>query len=90
MTVGGHFGSHIENMKNAYKQLFNARKIKHPSTPSQGSHGQGKVREKWKKFKVREKSGNFELSQGNLKFWQKSGKSQGILEWEVEIGEIRF
>ena len=22
MTFGGHFGSHIENMKNAYKQLF--------------------------------------------------------------------
>ena len=36
-----------------------------------------KVREKSvknkKKFKVREKSGNFELSQGNLKFWEKSG-----------------
>ena len=47
---------------------------------AQGSHGQGKVSEKWKKFKVREKSGNFELSQGNLKFWEKSGKSQGILE----------
>ena len=28
---------------------------------------------KWKKFKVREKSGNFDLSQGNLKFWKKSG-----------------
>ena len=25
----------------------------------QGCHGQGKVREKYKKFKVREKSGNF-------------------------------
>ena len=35
----------------------------------QGSHGQGKM----KKIKVREKSGNFEFSQGNLKFWQKSG-----------------
>ena len=45
----------------------------------QGSHGQGKVSENQKKFKVREKSGNFELSQGNLKFWKKSGKSQGIL-----------
>ena len=45
----------------------------------QGSHGQGKVSEKRKKFKVREKSGNFELSQGNWKFWRKSGKSQGIL-----------
>ena len=22
MTFGGHFGSHIENIKNAYKQLF--------------------------------------------------------------------
>ena len=39
----------------------------------QGSHGQGKVREKCKKFKVREKSGNFEISQGNFKKWQKSG-----------------
>ena len=44
----------------------------------QGSHGQGKVREKSKKFKVMEKSGNFVFGQGNLKFWQKSGKSQGI------------
>ena len=34
VTVGCHFGSHIENMKNAYKQLFYAKKIKHPSTPS--------------------------------------------------------
>ena len=33
-----------------------------------------------KKFKVREKSRNFVFGQGNLKFWQKSGKSQGILE----------
>jgi len=45
----------------------------------QGSHGQGKVREKWFFFKVREKSGNFEIGQGNLKKKQKSGKSQGIL-----------
>ena len=51
----------------------------------QGSHGQGKVREKCKKFKVKEKSGNFEISQGNLKKWQKSGKSQGISESEEEI-----
>ena len=29
--------------------------------------------EKKKKIKVREKSGNFYFSQGNLKFWQKSG-----------------
>ena len=48
-------------------------------TKYQGSHGQGKVSEKLKKFKVREKSGNFELGQGNLKFLKKSGKSQGIL-----------
>ena len=38
----------------------------------------GKVSEKKKKFKVREKSGNFDLTRGNLKFWKKSGKSQGI------------
>ena len=43
-----------------------------------------------KKIKVREKSGNFEFSQGNFKFWQKSGKSQGILESEVEGGETRL
>ena len=59
----------------------------HPSLylHSQGSHGQGKVREKCKKFKVREKSGNFEISQGNLKKYQKSGKSQGISGSEEEI-----
>ena len=34
VTVGGHFGSLIENMKNANKPLFHAKKIKHPSTPS--------------------------------------------------------
>ena len=28
MTVGGHFGSHIETMKNAYKQLFYAKIVK--------------------------------------------------------------
>ena len=33
MTVGGHFGSHIENMKNAYRQLFYAKKDKQASTP---------------------------------------------------------
>ena len=38
-----------------------------------------------KKIKVREKSGNFEFSQGNLKFWQKSGKSQGILDSEARV-----
>ena len=32
------------------------------------------VREKSGKFKVREKSGNFEESQGNLKYPMKSGK----------------
>jgi len=37
------------------------------------------VREKRIFFKVREKSGNFEIGQGNLKNKQKSGKSQGIL-----------
>ena len=26
MTAGGHFRSHIGNMKNVYKQLFNAKK----------------------------------------------------------------
>ena len=34
LTVGGHSGSNIKNMKNAYKQLFYAIKIKRLSTPS--------------------------------------------------------
>ena len=46
---------------------------------SQGCHGQGKVREKQKFFKVREKSGNFAKSQGKSQFLSKSVKSQGIL-----------
>ena len=37
------------------------------------------VREKSVKNEKSSRSGNFELSQGNLKFWKKSGKSQGIL-----------
>ena len=45
----------------------------------QGCHGQWKVREKCFFFKVREKSVNFVLGQGNLKFCTKSGKSQGNL-----------
>ena len=62
------------------KSKFLSYNIKTAAETKQGSHGQGKVREKCKKFKVREKSGNFEISQGNLKKWQKSGKSQGISE----------
>ena len=37
------------------------------------------VREKSVKNEKSSRSGNFELSQGNLKFSKKSGKSQGIL-----------
>ena len=33
-------------------------------------------------FKVRELSGNFEICQGILEFKQKSGKSQGILNYQ--------
>jgi len=42
-------------------------------------NGQGKVREKGVYFKVREKSWNFEIGQGKMVFWQKSGKSQVVL-----------
>ena len=45
----------------------------------QGCHGQGKVRENQKFFKVREKSGNFAKGQGKYQFLSKSVKSQGIL-----------
>ena len=45
----------------------------------QGCHGQGKVREKQKFFKVREKSGNFAKGHGKSQFLSKSVKSQGIL-----------
>ena len=34
VTFDGHFGSHIENMKNAYRQPFYTKKDKHPSTLS--------------------------------------------------------
>ena len=57
-------------------------------TVLQCSHSQGKVREKFEKIQGQGKVREFEFSQGNLKFWQKSGKSQGILESEVEGGEI--
>ena len=56
----------------------------------QGSHGQGKVREKLKKFQGQGKVRDFDFSQGNLKFWQKSGKSQGILESEVIYLDIEI
>ena len=46
---------------------------------TQGCHGQGKVRENQKFFKVREKSGNFAKGQGKSQFLSKSVKSQGIL-----------
>ena len=41
---------------------------------------QGKVREIWFFFKVREKSGNSVKWSGKLENLQKSGKSQGILK----------
>ena len=48
----------------------------------QGCHGQGKKSGKLFFFQVREKSGNFNFSQGNVekvvKVREKSGKSQGI------------
>ena len=43
---------------------------------------------KSEKFKVRERSGNFKLSQGNLKYLQMLGKSQGIPELGAESGAI--
>ena len=44
----------------------NAQKIPSADKFYQGCYGQGKVREKGKLFKVREKSGNFSKSQGTL------------------------
>ena len=51
------------------------------------------VREKSGKFKVREKSGNFEKIQGNLEFWKKSGKfaiGQGNFEVFEDILPMRM
>ena len=47
---------------------FQSNAQKYPSADKfyQGCYGQGKVREKWKFFKFREKSGNFLKSQGTL------------------------
>ena len=57
---------------------FSGTKIPRPYKV-QGCHGQGKVREKRKFFKVREKSGNFLKGQGKSLILSKSVKSQGIL-----------
>ena len=53
------------------------------------------VWEKSGKFKVREKSGNFEKSQGNSEFWKKvreichwSGKFQGFGRYFVHVSSI--
>ena len=48
--------------------------------PSRVPTRQGKVREIWFFFKVREKSGNSVKWSGKLENLQKSGKSQGILK----------
>ena len=51
---------------------------------------QGKVREIWFFFKVREKSGNSVKWSGKLENLQKSGKSQGILKsWLVNPSKIK-
>ena len=53
--------------------IFCSRHLGH----MQGCHGQGKKSGKWNFFQVREKSGNFNFSQGNLekvvKVREKSG-----------------
>ena len=50
-----------------------------------GCHGQGKKSGKWNFFQVREKSGNFDMSQGNLEKMQKdrekSGNFKFLLKW---------
>ena len=57
---------------------------------AQGCHGQGKVREKQKFFKVREKSGNFAKSQGKSQFLSKSVKSQGIFFFRLAQGFVKI
>ena len=59
------------------------------SVINQGCHWSGKSG----KFKVREKSGNFEKIQGNLEFWKKSGKfaiGQGNFEVLEDILPMRM
>ena len=46
--------------------LHCALSVKSSQGPKQGYHGQGKISRKLKNFQVREKSGNFGFSQGNL------------------------
>ena len=67
----------IQYNVHGFQQTFTVAILK--SSKMQGCHGQGKVREKQKFFKVREKSGNFAKSQGKSQFLSKSVKSQGIL-----------
>ena len=47
------------------------------SMHAQGCHGQGKSSGKWKNFQVREKSGNYIFSQGNLKKNEKVMEKSG-------------
>ena len=61
--------------------------ILHESFPAQGNenlltqgcHGQGKKSGKWNFFQVREKSGNFNFSQGNLEKMIKVREKSGNL-----------
>ena len=50
--------------------------------PRTGLPRSGKKSGKWNFFQVREKSGNLGLSQGKLQKVQKSGKTQGISEFQ--------
>ena len=61
------------------EQAFKSPQFTLKASQKQGCHGQGKVRENRKFFKVRENSGNFLKSQGKSLILSKSVKSQGIL-----------
>ena len=57
----------------------------HDLGPYQGCHGQEKKSGKWNFFQVREKSRNFDMSQGKLekmqKVREKSGNFKFPLKW---------
>ena len=52
---------------------------------SQGRSGQGKVREIWFFFKVREKSGNLQIGEGNFNYQESQGKGNFIIFYSCRI-----
>ena len=67
----------VSSLCDRYMNLYNSSWIEDIPKILQGCHGQGKSSGKWKMFQVREKSGNFIFSQGNLEKMKKVMEKSG-------------